>query len=71
MIDSAASEAARLLGSIKSEKKARASRENGKRGGRPRLPMTEDRIRAIVAKHMPKAEEAEPVRLPFNELESA
>jgi len=27
---------AKALGSIKSEKKARASRENGKRGGRPK-----------------------------------
>ena len=31
-----ASEAARLLGSIRTEKKAQAARENGKRGGRPR-----------------------------------
>jgi hypothetical protein len=31
-----ATQAARLLGSIKTEKKAKASRENGKRGGRPR-----------------------------------
>jgi hypothetical protein len=30
------SEAARVLGSIKSEKKAAASRKNGKKGGRPR-----------------------------------
>jgi len=29
-------EAAVALGSIKSEKKAKASRENGKKGGRPR-----------------------------------
>jgi len=31
-----AQEAARYLGSIKSEKKAKSSAENGKRGGRPR-----------------------------------
>lgn len=30
------SEAARLLGKVKSPKKARAARENGKLGGRPR-----------------------------------
>jgi hypothetical protein len=36
MTDSTASEAARLLGRITSAKKAAASRENGKRGGRPR-----------------------------------
>jgi hypothetical protein len=30
-----ASEAARLLGSIRTAKKAAASRENGKKGGRP------------------------------------
>lgn len=35
MMDTA-SEAARLLGSIKSDKKAAAARENGKKGGRPR-----------------------------------
>lgn len=35
---SAASDAARLLGSIKTPKKARASRENGKLGGRPPAP---------------------------------
>lgn len=29
---------ASLLGSIKSEKKAAAARENGKKGGRPRNP---------------------------------
>ncbi len=29
------SEAARVLGSIKTEKKAASSRENGKKGGRP------------------------------------
>ena len=29
-------DAARLLGSIKSEAKAAASRENGRKGGRPR-----------------------------------
>ena len=36
-----ATEAARLLGSIKTAKKACASRENGKKGGRPsgRKPM--------------------------------
>lgn len=34
--NSAASEAGRLLGSIKTPKKAKASRENGKLGGRPR-----------------------------------
>lgn len=35
------SEAARALGSIKTPKKAAASRENGRRGGRPRLnPLT-------------------------------
>jgi hypothetical protein len=31
----AASKAASVLGSIKTEKKARSSRENGKKGGRP------------------------------------
>lgn len=31
-----AKEAARLMGSIKSDKKARSSKENGKRGGRPK-----------------------------------
>lgn len=31
--------AASLLGSIKTEKKAKASRENGKKGGRPRKPV--------------------------------
>lgn len=31
-----AAEAARYLGSIKSEKKAKSSRDNGKLGGRPR-----------------------------------
>lgn len=30
-------EFARYLGSIKSDKKAAASRENGKKGGRPRI----------------------------------
>lgn len=33
---SEASEAGRILGKIKSEKKAISSRENGKKGGRPR-----------------------------------
>jgi hypothetical protein len=30
------SEAARIMGRIRSDKKAKASRENGKKGGRPR-----------------------------------
>ena len=30
------SKAGRLLGSIKSKRKAKASRENGKKGGRPK-----------------------------------
>lgn len=32
-----ASEAARLLGKIKTKRKARSSKENGKKGGRPRI----------------------------------
>ncbi len=32
----ALSEAGRLMGSIKSEAKAKAARENGKKGGRPK-----------------------------------
>lgn len=32
-------EAARALGSIRTEKKAASSRENGKKGGRPFLPL--------------------------------
>ena len=34
-------EAARLLGSIKTPKKAKASRENGKLGGRPKKDFNE------------------------------
>ena len=35
------SDAARALGSIRSERKSAASRENGKLGGRRRLPLLE------------------------------
>ena len=35
---------AALLGSIKSEKKARASRENGKLGGKPRRNLNEKKL---------------------------
>ena len=34
------SEAARLMGRVKSDRKAAAARENGKRGGRPRKVQT-------------------------------
>lgn len=36
-------EAARVLGSIKTKKKARASRKNGKLGGRPKGADNEER----------------------------
>ncbi len=36
MIEQAVSEAARALGRVRSERKAEASRRNGKLGGRPR-----------------------------------
>lgn len=35
-IEMNAKEAAKLLGSIKTKKKARSSRENGRKGGRPK-----------------------------------
>jgi hypothetical protein len=39
-MQSDASKAAAILGSIKSNKKAKASRENGKKGGRPKFKIT-------------------------------
>lgn len=39
---SAKNPAAVALGSIKSEKKAKASRENGKKGGRPRKVQSDE-----------------------------
>lgn len=35
-----AKEAARLLGSIKTKKKSRSSKENGKKGGRPKKSLS-------------------------------
>lgn len=46
----ARSEAARLLGSARSEKKAAAVRENGKLGGRPRTNATQTQPVLIVQK---------------------
>ncbi len=39
------SEAARALGRIKTERKAEASRENGKRGGRPEKLTAEEKTK--------------------------
>lgn len=39
------SEAARLLGQVRTERKAKASRENGKLGGRPRKLTAEERAK--------------------------
>ena len=38
------SENARKAGSVKSEKKAKSSRENGKKGGRPKKNLTNKKI---------------------------
>jgi hypothetical protein len=38
------------LGSIKSEKKAKSSRENGKKGGRPRKSLTKERAVEIATR---------------------
>src|SRR5579863_5731122 len=44
------SQIARILGSIRTEKKARASRENGKKGGKPKgTPMSEETKAKIAA----------------------
>ena len=78
------SDAGRLGGQSKSDKKASAARLNGAKGGRPRgrkaepvtvtinrpAKMAPEKLREIVAVHIPKATEAAaPVRLPiFDEL---
>jgi len=54
-IKKARSEAARLLGSARSEKKAAAVRENGKLGGRPRTRQQVARV--LVASTVVKASE--------------
>jgi hypothetical protein len=42
-------EAARLLGRVRSEKKANAARENGKRGGRPRDYVVSEETRRRIS----------------------
>jgi hypothetical protein len=57
--DSVISEAAHTLGSITSESKAAAARENGRKGGRPRKTMLIKAVRKDNGKWIMQAENGE------------
>lgn len=61
------SEAARLMGMVKSDRKAAAARENGKRGGRPRKVQASE-TPAPAAKSAPAQEVSSPAARPEAKL---